>query len=137
MRYPVGHNVDRQAGAQDLTASRLGRNGALPIRRGHDFFHATKSRLARLGPWWVHLFFFAPPGGHMGFFWGDISEYRAVEGPRLGELFALDHERDYFRALSRSRENLRRISLRIFCSHDGVAILHRYVLLPGDQRIHA
>ena len=84
-----------------------------------------------------YIFFFAPAWrGRMGLYRRDLSQYRAVQGPGSGKLFALDHERHHFRAVSGCCESLRRVSLCIFWRHDGPAIFHRVFLLSRNQGIH-
>jgi len=85
-----------------------------------------------------YIFFFrSARRGYMGLHRRNLPQHCAIQGSGPGKLFALDHECDYFRAVSRRCESLRRLSVRIFCGDDGPAIFHRHVLLPGDQRIHA
>ena len=120
-------------GRKILLLSRFGGNRALPGRRGYDFFHAAQSGLAGMDFGGLHFLFRAARRGRVGLHRRNFPEYRALQGPGSGKLFPLDHERDHFRALSRCRENLRRISFCVFCSDDGCAILHGLFLYPETK----
>jgi sugar porter (SP) family MFS transporter len=81
-----------------------------------DWFHCVLRVLARCSD--------------LGLFGGSISQRCPGQRPKPGKFLSLDHERTDLDGVPANGSPLRRLSVRIFCLHDGGPVLRCLVDLP-------